>query len=109
MILGVQIIGILFGLVMLYITFIHQKRGEFTNSEFLFWVVMWFVFIYVTIFPYSLEFAVKSLNFTRAFDLLIVAGFLFIISLEFYNYFVSRSNRKKIEEVVRKVALKKAD
>ena len=33
MLLGVQIIGVLFGLVMLYITFLHNKRKEFEKSQ----------------------------------------------------------------------------
>ena len=106
MLLGIQLVGILFGLVMLYITFLHNKRKEFSSSELLFWVVLWIAFIYLTLFPYSLGFIVKTLNFTRAFDLLVVTGFLFVISLGIYNYFNSRNNKRKLEEIVRKVALK---
>ena len=106
MLLGIQIIGILFGLVMLYITFLHNKRKEFNVSEFLFWIVLWIAFIYITLFPYSLSFGVDSLNFVRVFDFLVVIGFLFVISMSVYNYYLSKSNRKKLEQVVRKVALK---
>tara|TARA_Y100000310_G_C20240075_1_gene604225 strand:+ start:66 stop:386 length:321 start_codon:yes stop_codon:yes gene_type:complete len=106
MIAGIQIIGILFALIMLYVTFLHQKRKELSSLEFSFWLILWFIFIYVTAFPSSLDFIVKSLNVTRAFDLLIVLGFLFLISLGLYNYFLEKNNRKKIEKIVRKIALK---
>ena len=106
MLLGVQIIGVLFGLIMLYITFLHNKRKEFEVSEFLFWTIMWVVFIYITLFPHSLNFAVDSLNFVRTFDFLVVIGFLFVICLGVYNYYISRNNRKRLEPIVRKVALK---
>ena len=106
MLLGVQIMGILFALVMLYITFLHQKRKEFSRSELSFWAVLWLVFIYVTIFPTSLGFIVKTLSFNRPFELLVVLGFFFVISLGFYNYFITKDNKKKIEEIVRKIALK---
>jgi hypothetical protein len=106
MIAGIQIIGILFALIMLYVTFLHKKRKELSSLEFSFWLILWFIFIYVTAFPSSLDFIVKSLNVTRAFDLLIVLGFLFLISLGLYNYFLEKNNRKKIEKIVRKIALK---
>ena len=104
--LGVQIIGVLFALIMLYITFLHKKRKEFTTTEFSFWLILWLMFIYVTIFPTSLNFIVKTMDFTRAFDLLVVIGFLFMISLGTYNYLNGKNNKKKIEEIVRKIALK---
>ncbi len=45
MLLGIQIAGILFALFMLYITFLHRKRDEFTVNEAGFWTLMWVCFI----------------------------------------------------------------
>jgi len=33
MLLGIQLVGVLFGLFMLYITFLHGKRKEFSSKE----------------------------------------------------------------------------
>ena len=38
-ILGVQIIGILFGFFMLYYTFLQYKRKEFKMGEYTFWLI----------------------------------------------------------------------
>ena len=109
MLLGIQILGVLFGLFMAYITFLHMKRNEFTSKESIFWIAVWAAFIIVTILPGSLDFIVKDiLNISRTMDFFIISGFMFLIGITFYNYTLLRKNQKKVEEVVRKVAIEKA-
>ena len=108
MILGIQVLGVLFGLFMLYVTFLHQKRNEFSIKEGVFWIVSWVFFIYVVVWPRSLDFIVKDiLRVSRTFDFFIVLGFMFLIGITFYNYLVIRKTNKKIETLVRKIALDK--
>ena len=106
-ILGIQIIGILFGFFMMYYTFLHYKRKEFTMREYGFWLILWALFIVVTLFPDILDPILKSLSIARALDFFIIIGFLFLIGMIFYTYTNVRANQKKLEEVVRKIALKK--
>ena len=40
-ILGIQIIGILFGFFMMYYTFLQYKRKEFKMGEYTFWLILW--------------------------------------------------------------------
>ena len=108
MILGIQILGVLFGLFMLYLTFLHGKRKEFTSKEGFFWMFLWAIFIFVTLSPSSLDFLVKGVfNLKRPLDFFIITGFLFLIGAVFYTYGVVRKNQMKIEEIVRKIALEK--
>lgn len=107
MVLGIQILGFFFGLLMLYYSFLHFKRREFGIKEFVFWVVMWLAFIYVALFPNTLDFIVKKLNLARTMDLFIILGFMFLIAMFFYNYTLLRISQKKIEEVVRNLAKEK--
>ena len=58
-ILGVQILGILFALFMFYITFLHQRRNEFTVKESIFWFGAWLSFLFLVIFPTSLDFFIN--------------------------------------------------
>lgn len=104
MLLGIQILGVLFALVMLYLTFLHQKRKEFSAKEYMFWVVLWVGFIIVTVFPKVLEPIVETLNLYRTMDLLVILGFILVIGLLFHNYIELVKTRKKVEDVVRKVA-----
>ena len=107
MVLGIQIIGVLFGLFLVYLTFLFHKRREFTVNEWLFWTAMAFSFMVVSLFPQLLDPIVKSLSLTRTMDLFIILGFMFLIAAVFYSYKITRDTQKKLEEVVRIIALQK--
>ena len=106
MVLGIQILGVFFGLLMLYVTFLHQKRKEFTVKEYGFWVFFWIVFILISLFPNWLDFIVVSLSLSRTMDLFIILGFMFLIAAVFYTYLTVRNTQKKLEEIVRKIAFR---
>ena len=107
-ILGIQIIGILFGFFMMYYTFLHYKRKEFKIGEYAFWLVLWALFIIVTIFPGILDPIVKTLSFARTLDLFIIIGFLFLVGIAFYMYTTIKKNQNKIEQIIRNIAFKEA-
>ena len=106
-ILGVQLLGTLFGLFMTYYMFLHYKRNEFTIKEYGFWLLFWIVFVVVALFPGLLDPIVEKLNFVRTMDFFIVSGFLFLIAVDIYIYTLLRKNQKSLEEMVRKIAIKK--
>ena len=106
-ILGIQILGILFGFFMMYYTFLQYKRKEFTIKEYGFWFVFWAAFVVITLFPQILDPLLSTLNIARALDFFIIAGFLFMIFVLFYTYTIVRKNQKKLEEVVRSIAMKR--
>ena len=106
-ILGIQILGILFGVFMMYYTFLHYKRKEFTIKEYVFWALFWGVFILVTLVPQVLDPVLSTLSIGRTLDFFIIVGFLFLIFVSVYTYTIVRKNQKKLEEVVRKMAMGK--
>ncbi len=106
-ILGIQILGILFGFFMMYYTFLQHKRKEFTIKEYSFWFIFWGAFVIITLFPQILDPVLTTLNLARALDFFIITGFLFLIFVIFYTYTLVRKNQQKLEEIVRKIALKK--
>ncbi len=108
MVLGVQIIGVLFALFMLYLTFLHKKRKEFRTAEYVLWVIFWLAFMFISLFPTSLNFIVVTLHISRTLDLLVIGGFLFVILVSFYTYSITRKTQNKVEELVRKIAVNKA-
>ncbi len=109
MILGIQILGILFAVGILYFTFVHYKKKEFTRIEFLFWSVLWVAFVYLVLFPNSLDFIVVTLQLVRTMDFFTITGFMFLIVLTFYNYIINVQNRRKLERVVRAVAIERVE
>lgn len=108
MVLGVQIAGFLFGIFMVYYSFLNYKRKEFTIREFGFWIVLWAVFVIVAMFPSVLDPIAKELSFFRTLDLLVITGLLFLITSTFYIYTLTRKTQKRVEMVVREMALKKS-
>ena len=106
-ILGIQILGVFFGTFMLYYTFLHFKRKELTSKEYLFWIIIWALFIILTLIPGSLTPFIKSIGFARTMDFFIVAGFMFLIGSLFYVYLLVRGNQKRLEDIVRKIAIEK--
>ncbi|MFH1510124.1 MAG: DUF2304 domain-containing protein [Candidatus Woesearchaeota archaeon] len=106
---GVQIFGICFGLLMMYLTFLYHKRQELSVGQAAFWFVLWLGFIIVSIVPTVLDFFIGDvLNMARRLDFFIIIGFMVLVGVSFYNYRSTKRVEKRIEEVVRKVALKGA-
>ena len=108
-VMGIQIVGVLFALFMFYLTFLHQKRREFTAKEYLFWAVSWVVFLFLVLFPTSLDYFVKDLlNVDRRLDFFIIIGFMFLMGMIFHTYIIVRKTQNKIEKIVRKIAIENA-
>lgn len=105
MLLGVQILGVLFALFMLYLTFVHKNRKELGSKEYYLWIVLWICAIIATLFPNILEPFTRTLRLTRNMDLIIIFGFIFMIGLTFSNYIQQRKTQKKVEALVRNVAI----
>ncbi|MBT3303924.1 DUF2304 domain-containing protein [Candidatus Woesearchaeota archaeon] len=109
MLVGIQIIGVLFGAVLLYLSFVNFKKKEFRSGEFVLWTIFWLVFIFLIIFPNILDKITRTLSIVRTLDFLTIIGFLFLILLGFQNYRLVKKNNKKVEEIVRKIALKNCE
>jgi len=108
MIVGIQIIGILFGIFMIYLLYLHIKRGEFTVKESIFWFFAWSFFLFVSVWPTSLDLlSWKVLKLSRTMDLIIIFGFIFLGGISFYMYTLLRQSQKQIDAIVRNIALEK--
>ena len=103
-ILGIQIVGVLFALFMLYYCFLHYKRREFKAKELAMWIVLWLLFMVVALFPSVIDPLVSASDIARKMDFFIIAGFMFLITLTVYTHFLTKRMEKKIEGIVRKVA-----
>lgn len=107
MIVGLQIIGILFSFSMIYFSILAYKRKEISKVEIYSWVSIWVSTIFAVIFPGLLRSFSMTFLVTRVFDLMVVGGFILVISLIGSAYLGTKRNEKKLEELVRKLSLKK--
>ena len=105
--LGIQVFGLVFSAFMLYVSFLYYKKRQFTLMEWGFWTGFSALFAAVSIFPEVLDPIVATLNLGRKLDLFIILGFMFLIVATFYTYTVTRRTDRRMEEVVRKIALER--
>jgi len=106
-ILGIQIVGIAFGIIFIYLTFLSKKKGEINSTESIFWSVVWLALIFVSIFPGMLSILVKDVfNISRTLDFIIIMSFLLMFGIIFYMFSLTRKTNLKVEELVRKLAVK---
>lgn len=108
MIVGIQVIGLLFGLIMLYLTFLYYKKKAYTGNSFIVWSFIWICFILIVIFPEQIYGIMETLEIKRTVDFFVISGFLFFSVIIFYLYIITKKNQKMIEDIVRKVAIKRA-
>jgi hypothetical protein len=72
------------------------------------WLVMWLATIVIVIFPELLQGFAKTFLVTRVFDLMTIGGFILVISLVGSAYIRTKRLEKKLEDLVRREALKNA-
>ncbi len=106
MILGLQIIGILFSLIMVYFALLHYKKGHLNGMEIASWIIIWVLVILIVIFPEVVRIYANSFAVSRVLDLLIAGAFIVLFVMVSSAYIRVSTLEKRIEELVRKLALK---
>ena len=104
----IQLLGVIFGIAMIYFTFVKYKRKELTRTEFMFWLGCWVLLVVIAIIPYALDPIIAPLHFYRRLDFFVVLGFFVLLMLGFHSYTSLKRVEKKVEKFVREEALNKA-
>jgi hypothetical protein len=107
MIIGLQIIAILFALSMIYFALHSYKRGELGGMEIASWLLVWVIVIVVVVFPEFLRTFASRFLVTRVFDLMVVGGFILVIGMVASAYIRTKRLEKKFEDLMRREALRK--
>ncbi|MDP3970725.1 MAG: DUF2304 domain-containing protein [bacterium] len=106
---NIQIVASIFGLAMIYMTFLQYKRGAFNRYQFVIWVVLFLSFVIVIWLPDKFNFITERLGISRAFDLFSIIAFVIILFLTFHNYLLITRIEKRLETKVREKTLTKVD
>ncbi len=109
MIIGMQIIGIIFTVIMMYFTFVHYKRKNYGFKSFLLWIVVWLGALTIISFPKTIYGVMETLQIQRTADFITLAGFAFFSIVIFYLYSTVKKNNYKIEQLVRQLAIREAE
>ncbi|AKM83716.1 hypothetical protein A2422_02460 [Candidatus Woesebacteria bacterium RIFOXYC1_FULL_31_51] len=107
MIIGLQITGFIFALLMIYLSIVHYKKGSLNGMEIATWLVIWTLVILAVIFPEILRTYSQAFAVSRLLDLLIAGGFILVISMVAILYLKTKKIEKKLEDLIRRDALMK--
>ncbi|HEX7017941.1 MAG TPA: DUF2304 family protein [Patescibacteria group bacterium] len=100
-----QVISVLFALFMMYVVSIQSKKKTLTVLETNFWYTTWISFMVISIFPFLLQGIAGVLRFSRVFDLLVVLALMVLTFVIITSYFAQKENTRKLEQLVRQIAL----
>ena len=106
MIIGLQITGFIFALLMIYLSLVHYKKGSLTGVEIATWIIIWVAVILAVVFPEILRTYSQAFAVSRLLDLLIAGGFILVISMVSASYVKTKKLEKKLEDLIRKDAMR---
>jgi hypothetical protein len=106
MIIGIQLVGIIFSFSMIYFAVLHFKRREIDLIEVSVWLLVWSFTLVAILFPDILQTFARSFLFARLFDMMVVGAIMIMMVMAARSYVVVRKIEKKIEDMVRKEALR---
>lgn len=106
--MALQLVSIFFGLYMLYWCFLIYKKRLIYIRELVFWAVIWMLFMVVVIFPESTRSILQTFKISRTMDLLMILTFVVLWFITFRNYIENKQLKKKLQDLVREVAIKGA-
>ena len=105
MLLGVQFLGILFALMMIYFTFLYYKRNNYDRKSLIIWILIWLAFLSMVLFPKTIYAIMQALEIQRTVDFFVVAGFLAGAVIIFHIFNIAKKNEKKLEYIIRTLSL----
>lgn len=109
MIVGIQLIGILFGVVMIYFSYLYYRRGNYGKQSLALWLITWLVVVVIFAVPQLIYAVMEVLAIQRTADFFTAAAIIFLTTITFYTYTNVKKQEKKMEDLVRKVALERVE
>ena len=106
-IITLQILLLAFALGMMYSLFLHWKRREISTKLFFFWLIIFLVFVFLSVLPNFFKSIVKDVFVVRVMDLGIIGTFMILTYVSIENNVKIKVLERKIEKLVRKISLEK--
>jgi len=102
-----QALGIAYMVLMIYLTFLYYKKNNYTLRNFLFWIGIWCVGLVLLIMPETTSLVTQRLRVPRVIDFYLILGIMFFSILCFVSFLQVKKNERKVEELVRKLAIER--
>ncbi len=107
--MAVQLLGLVVGLAAIHLTYLYYRRAQFTKRELVFWLILWLAFVFIALFPKSVSPVIGYLGLNRTMDLIMIVAFVILFGLTFHNYIINRQQQRKLERLIRDLALQQLD
>jgi len=107
LIAGIQILGIVFALLMIYLTYVYYKRNNYGYKSMFMWLVVWIGVLVIISRPSTVYGIMQALEIERTADFFVMSGFTLFSIIIFYLYIVVKKSNQKVEELVRSLAIEK--
>lgn len=105
----IQLLGIVFAIAMMYMTYFYYRRKIFVYYDVLIWVYIWIILLFAVAFPYRLDVLIQPLKVVRLMDLFTISAVFLLFAIAFVVFARSRSNERRIESIVKELALKEKE
>jgi len=105
-IITLQIVLLAFAVFMVYSLFLHWKKKNISNRLFVFWLLIFLLFSFITFFPKTLEPLLKELFIVRVMDLGMIGTFMVLTYVTIENNIKIKKMEEKQEKIVRSMAVK---
>jgi hypothetical protein len=103
---GFELGGILFLILMCYLTFVSYKRKELSKGSSTLWYAVWIISLIGISFNKYFSKFLGGLDISRIFDLYTLVGFMFFLVIIFSLFKSVKRSEVRIEELTRILALK---
>ncbi|HET9849715.1 MAG TPA: DUF2304 domain-containing protein [Candidatus Dormibacteraeota bacterium] len=100
-----QVLTLLFGVAMAYLTYVGFRRHQFGIGGLVFWEIVWLALVLVSIVPLPHQPLSRALGAARLLDLAIVVAILIMSTVTYRTYVAVQLMRRRLEELVRTQAL----
>lgn len=105
-VLGIQLLGVIFGLIFSFFTYSNIKKEKLKISDGVMWIVIWLLLILVSINPMIIDFiAVDLFKMSRTLDFMIISSFMVMFAVLYYMYLVVKKTESRVEKLVRNIAI----
>lgn len=106
MVYKIEILGIFFAFLMIYLTYTQYKRKTIGKSALYLWISFWIAGFLLIVFHQNLNSILDPLNVIRILDLYMILSFIFLFAVMFYLYIRLNKTTKRLEDLARTVTLK---
>jgi hypothetical protein len=105
MVLELQILGFVFTLVMLYLTYLYFRRDSYGVRSFAIWACVWIGGGLLLLFPQWFRGVAQGLSFARVTDFYFTLAIMFFGLVTFFNFVQVKKQSVRMENFVRKLAI----